>query len=128
MMATSYDYPYFKTPCSIIVAGPSQCGKTTLTRHLLRSASHVTENPNVVSRTCSAKGSISTGASRKTSEPCSPNHVMLWVCATWRSRCTLDASRMSWTVFKMPPVNRTGTCSLISIPPHPIYFVFERIF
>ena len=40
MMATSYDYPYFKTPCSIIVAGPSQCGKTTFTRHLLRSASH----------------------------------------------------------------------------------------
>ena len=30
--------------------------------------------------------------------------------------------------FKMPPVNRTGTCSLISIPPRPIYFDFERIF
>ena len=38
-MATSYDYPYFKTPCRIIVAGPSQCGKTTFTRQLLRSAS-----------------------------------------------------------------------------------------
>ena len=45
MMATSYDYPYFKTPCSIIVAGPSQCGKTTFTRQLLRSASRAFDRP-----------------------------------------------------------------------------------
>ena len=44
-MATSYDYPYFKTPCSIIVAGPSQCGKTTFTRQLLRSASRAFDRP-----------------------------------------------------------------------------------
>ena len=44
-MATSYEYPYFKTPCSIIVAGPSQCGKTTFTRQLLRSASRAFDRP-----------------------------------------------------------------------------------
>ena len=44
-MATSYDYPYFKTPCSIIVAGPSQCGKTTFTRSLLRSTSRAFDRP-----------------------------------------------------------------------------------
>ena len=44
-MATSYDYPYFKTPCSIIVVGPSQCGKTTFTRQLLRSASRAFDRP-----------------------------------------------------------------------------------
>ena len=44
-MATSYDYPYFKTPCSTIVAGPSQCGKMTFTRHLLRSTSRAFDRP-----------------------------------------------------------------------------------
>ena len=44
-MATSYDYPYYKTPCSIIVAGPSQCGKTTFTRQLLRCASRAFDRP-----------------------------------------------------------------------------------
>ena len=44
-MATSYDYPYFKTPCSIIVAGPSQCDKTTFTRRLLRSTSRAFDRP-----------------------------------------------------------------------------------
>ena len=48
----------------------------------------------------------------------SKTHVMLWVFATWRSRRTLDASRLSWTFF----------CSLIFTPSRPIYFVFEQMF
>ena len=45
MMAKSYDYPYFKSPCSVIVAGPSQCGETMFTQHLLRSASRAFDGP-----------------------------------------------------------------------------------
>ena len=151
-----------------------------------------TENPNVVSRTCNAKGFISTRVFQKNIRTLFPNHLrpgilvlddlmrdcgedqhvldlftkgshhndvtciyltknlfppgkyartislnrwwpsktraMLWVFTIWRNRRSPDASRMSWIVLKMPPVNPTGTCSLISIPPRPIYFVFKRIF
>ena len=35
----------FKCPSSIIIAGPSQCGKTTFTRQLLQQADSLFERP-----------------------------------------------------------------------------------
>ena len=48
----SYDEPRFKTPCSIIVAGPSQWGKTTFVRSLLQHSSWVFDRPPVSTVYC----------------------------------------------------------------------------
>ena len=102
-MAPSYDYTYFKTPCSIIVAGPSQCGKTTFTRHLLRSTSRAFDRP--VRRIVYCYGSRTpnvvwrTRVFQKTFAPCSPIH--------W------DQAFSCWTIWSVIAgrINTSWICS-----------------
>ena len=75
MMATSYDYPYFKRRAALLWRVPASAVKRRLPDsccHLLPvlligpsdGSCITTENPNVASRTCNAKGSI-----------CIPKHI-----------------------------------------------------